>query len=77
MIHGVLHSMMNLVYCRCGLWEKIFCLNVACEMFCVKPFLNLVFLPCCVFCVMGVKHHSHLGGKICLGEGVSWAHTCS
>ena len=29
------------------------------------------------FCVMGVKHHSPLGGKRCLGEGVSWAHPCS
>ena len=53
----------------CFLW-------VACEKF-------MWFLPSILFCfmlcvfVMGVKHHSPLGGKRCLGEGVSWASKCS
>ena len=70
-------SMMNFVYCRCGFVGKDLLLSVACDTFCVNPSLNIALLSCCVFCVMDVKQHSYLGGKRCLGEGVSSAHTYS
>ena len=48
----------------------------------VRDFHVIFLLDSCfgfmlLFCVMGVKNHSPLGGKRCLGEGVSWAHSCS
>ena len=77
------------MHCRCGCGKDlVVCLNVrglvsilvSCWGIVVRGLcesLNLVVSCCvfCVFCVMGVKHHSPLGGKRCLGEGVSWAHT--
>ena len=50
---------------------------VGCKKFYVISFLESCFVHVVCLCKMGVKHHSPLGGKRCLGEGVSWAHPCS
>ena len=46
------------------------CLYDVCEELCVNIFLDFALFHCYVFCEMGVKHHSPLGGKRCLGEGL-------
>ena len=48
-------------------------LCVECEWF----FIDFLLVLVVCLCKMGLNHHSPLGGKRCLGEGVSWSSTCS
>ena len=67
---------MILVFCKCVYVEKDLVSLLHVKNICVI-FLQFFLFSCFVICEMGVKHHSPLGGKRCLGEGVSWAHACS
>ena len=75
-VYSSFHSEIFLLYIVVVECEEDLVESMHVSGFSLSESLNLVCFMLCVY-VMGVKHHSPLGGKRCLGEGVSWAHACS